>query len=53
MPDKVIDRVVILGKYKQEQLVLTDHKGQIIGDGDANLTRVDGDGDENETPIKI
>ena len=52
MPDTVIDRVNLLGKYQQEQL-FTDHKVQIIGDGDVELTGVDGDGDENEAPIKI
>ena len=34
-------------------MVSTDHKGQLIGDGDGNLTGVDGDGDENEAPINI
>ena len=36
-------------------MVSTDHKVQLIGDGDGNLTGVDGDGDgdENEAPINI
>ena len=34
-------------------MVSTYHKGQLIGDGDGNLTVVDGDGDENEAPINI
>ena len=51
--DKLIDLVNILGKYQQQLLVSTDHKGKLIGDGDGNLTGVDGDGDENEAPINI
>ena len=34
-------------------MVSTNHKGQLIGDGDDNITGVDGDGDENEAPINI
>ena len=36
-------------------MVSTDHKGQLIGDGDVKLTGVDGDGDgdENKAPINI
>ena len=34
-------------------MVYTYHKGQLIGYGDVKLTGVDGDGDENEAPIKI
>ena len=47
MPYEVIDRVNILGKYQQELSVFTDHRGQIIVDGDVDLTGVDGDEDEN------
>ena len=47
IPDTVIDRVNILGKYQQELSVFTDHRGQIIVDGDVDLTGVDGDEDEN------
>ena len=55
MPDAVIDRVNILGKYQQELLVFTDCNDWLIGDGDGDgdLTGVDGDGDENEAPLKI
>ena len=34
-------------------MVSTNHRGQLIRDGDGNLTGLDGDGDENETPINI
>ena len=51
--DKVIDQVNLLWKYQPELLVLTDWKGQIIGDGDGDLTGVDGGGDENEVPQKF
>ena len=51
MPDTVIDWVNILGKYQQELLVFTDCKGQIIGDGDVDIKRVDGD--KNLVPLKI
>ena len=34
-------------------MIFTDPKGRIIGDGDVELTGVDGDGDENEAPLKI
>ena len=47
MPYEVIDRVNILGKYQQELSVFTDHRGQVIVDGDVDLTGVDGDEDEN------
>ena len=53
MPDTGIDRVNILVKYQQELLVFTSHKGRLIGDGDVDLTGVDGDGDENEAPLKV
>ena len=53
IPDKFIDLVNILGKYQKYLLVSTDHKGQLIGDDDGNITGVDGDGDENEAPINI
>ena len=49
MPDTVIGRVNILGKYQQELLVFTDSKGKLIGDGDVELTGVNEDGDENES----
>ena len=51
IPNKFIDLVNILVKYQQQLLVSTTNKGQLIGDGDGNLTGVDGDGDENEAPI--
>ena len=53
IPDKFIDLVNILSKYQQQLLVYTNHKGQLIGDGDGNITGVDEDGDENEAPINI
>ena len=53
IPDIVIDQVKILGKEQQELLVFTDCKVRIIGDGDAELTGVYGDGYEQETPLKI
>ena len=34
-------------------MVSTNQRGQLIGDGDGNITGVDGDGDENEAPINI
>ena len=53
MPDTVIDWVNILGKYQQYLLVFTYCKVRIIGDGNVGLTGVDGDGDENWSPLKI
>ena len=34
-------------------MVFTNCKGLIIIDGDVNLTSVDGDGDENKSPLKV
>ena len=45
MPFTVIDRVNISEKYQQEILVFTDRKGRLVGDGDVDLTGVDGYGD--------
>ena len=45
MPDTVIYHINILGKYQQELLIFTSHKGQLVEYGDAKLTVVDGDGD--------
>ena len=42
MPDIFNDRVNLLRKYQPELLVFTDSKGQLIGDGDAEITGVDG-----------
>ena len=53
MPDIVIDWVNLLGKYQQDLLVSTDRRGQLIGDGDVNLTVVYRDGDRNEAPLNI
>ena len=53
IPDTFIDRVNILGQDQQDLLVFIDRKGLIIGDGDVELTGVDGYGDENEDPLKI
>ena len=53
MPDKFIYRLNILVKYKQEILVFTYNKGRLIGDGDFDITVVDGGGDENEVQLKI
>ena len=53
MPDTVIDWVNLPGKYQQELLVYADLMGQSIGDCDVKITGVDGDGDENEAPLKI
>ena len=53
MPDMFIDQVNLLIKDQQELLVFTYCKGRIIGDGDVDLTGVDGDGGENEAPLKI
>ena len=53
MPDTVIDRFNLLGKYQHDILIFTDCKGRIIGDGDVELTVVDGDGDENDPSLKF
>ena len=53
MPDTVIYRFNMLGKYQQEILVFTDYRFQIIGDGDVYIKGVDGNGDENQAPLKI
>ena len=53
MPDKVIERVNILGKYQPDLLVFTDGKGRIIVGGDVDLTGVEGDENENQAPLKI
>ena len=34
-------------------MVFTNCSGKVIGDGDVKLTVVDGDGDENEAPLKL
>ena len=47
MPDRVIDRVNLLGNYQQDPSVFIDRRGQIIGDSDVELTGVDGYWDEN------
>ena len=47
MPDKVIYRVNILGRYKQELLLFNYRKGQLIGYCDVDITGVDGDRDAN------
>ena len=49
MPDIFNDRVNLLRKYQPELLVFTDSKGQLIGDGDAEITGVDGG--ENDTKL--
>ena len=46
MPDTVIDRANILGKYQQEILVFTDRKFCLVGDGGIELTGVYGNGYE-------
>ena len=51
--DKVIDRVNPIWKCQESILVFTDHKVQIIGYGDVELTGMDGYGDENEAPLNI
>ena len=53
MHDAVIDWFNKFVKYQQDLLVFTDHKGRLIVDGDAELTWVDGNKDENEAPIKV
>ena len=53
MPDTVINKVNILGKYQQELLGFTDCTGQLIGYGDFEFTGADGEGGENEVPLKI
>ena len=53
MPDKVIDRVNILGKYQQELLVFSYCKVRLIAYGDVEITVVDGGGYENYSPLKI
>ena len=50
MTDTVIDWVNIFGKYQPELLLFSDLKGQLIIDGDVNLTVLDGDG--NYAPLK-
>ena len=52
IPDTVIDRVNIIVKYQQELLVFTGRNSRIIGYDDVDITGVDGDGDENESPLK-
>ena len=47
MPDTFIEWFNLSEKYQQEILVFPDCKGQLIGDGDVNITGVDGNGDEN------
>ena len=42
IPETVIDRVNILGKYQKKILVFTDRKGRLIVDGDVEITGVDG-----------
>ena len=44
IPDTVIDWVNIFGKYQPELLLFSDLKGQLIIDGDVDLTVLDGDG---------
>ena len=46
MPDTVIDRINELGKGQPELLTFTDRKGRLIGDGDVELTGVDGEDNE-------
>ena len=53
MPDTVIYRFNILGKYQQEILIFTDCRGQLTGDGDVEITGVERGGDENEAPLNI
>ena len=53
MPDTVIYRFNILGKYQHGILIFTDSKGQLIGDCDVELTGVDGDWDGNKAPLKL
>ena len=43
----VIHQVNIPEKYQQEILVFTYHKGRLIGDGDVDLTGVEGMGMES------
>ena len=52
IPDTVIDKVKLLGKYQEEILVFTGWKYGLMGDGDVKITGVDGGGDENEAPLK-
>ena len=52
MPDTVIDRVNIYGRYQQGILVCTDWKFQLIGYGDFELTGVDVDVDKNNFLLK-
>ena len=51
MPDIVINRVNMLGKYQPDILVFTDCKGWIIVYGDVGITGVNGY--ENEVPLQI
>ena len=53
MPDTFIDLVNLLGKHQQDLLIFTHRRGRLIGDGNVGLKGVDGDGDENEAPLKI
>ena len=43
MPDIVIERVYLLGKYQPYLLLYTYFKGWLIGYGDSEITGVDGD----------
>ena len=53
MLDTVIARVNLLGKHQQDLLIFTHRRGRLIGNGNVGLKGVDGDGDENEAPLKI
>ena len=53
MLDTAISRVDLLGKHQQDILIFTHRRGRLIGDGNVGLKGVDGDGDENEAPLKI
>ena len=46
IPQTMINRVNVLGKYQPEHFIFTDRKGRKIGESD--ITRVEGD--QNRTP---
>ena len=53
MSDTIIYWVNLLVTYQKELLVFTDHKGELIGDGNVDLTCLDGGRYESEAKLKI
>ena len=53
IPDTIINRIKLLGKYQPEILVSTNLKVLLLGDGHVKLKAVDGDENKNEAPLKM